>query len=548
MTANEIHLKVRGTFVDGISTNATRALNTVSSLSSKVGRACNGMTQAMSAFGGAASSSLGKVASGVGNLVGAFATMGPVGGIVAGISLAFETWSKRATEAAEKCKKFADELKAAIDAKFNAELAKMNDSLKDTASEADRAAKAVENMAKAYLTLSAAQDATVKAENNNDLAILRNQKQVAMGAAGSDGEKARVGAAYDTQIAQTRLAQIVQEQAAKIETAVYEETTAQKKLKIAIEKEEEWRLAVAKAEEEQAEMSGVDAKLDKALAEKVRKANEAYEKAVEEHEKAEDAAEVATEKVKTARLEQAAAITDARTAVIAATQTEEKLSKSLKEAQEKRIKAEEAAALAATKKDLQEQLKEAENRGKEAAGAVNAANAEVAAAQQKFNSNINANLANARINQQMSARQAQGSGFVRSATTSAEAKAEQAAAAQVAVNQGIANGTIRNTTQMQNAAKAAARANRDYNSSKEANQEKRDAAEYERLSNMSEKAMSQWQKNRLGQLQKLKDAKDKDANDLAAAEQKKQQLEQAQIDAAKDVKEIKEKLEELGLK
>ena len=172
MTSNEILLKVRGTFVDGISTNATKAMNTVSSLSSKVGRACNGMTQAMSAFGGAASSSLGKVASGVGNLVGAFATMGPVGGIVAGISLAFETWSKRATEAAEKCKKFADELKAAIDAKFNAELAKMNDSLKDTASEADRAAKAVENMAKAYLTLSAAQDATVKAENNNDLTLI----------------------------------------------------------------------------------------------------------------------------------------------------------------------------------------------------------------------------------------------------------------------------------------------------------------------------------------------------------------------------------------
>ena len=548
MKANEIHLKVRGTFVDGISTNATRALNTVSSLSSKVGRACNGMTQAMSAFGGAASSSLGKVASGVGNLVGAFATMGPVGGIVAGISLAFETWSKRATEAAEKCKKFADELKAAIEAKFNAELAKMNDSLKDTASEADRAAKAVENMAKAYLTLSAAQDATVKAENNNDLAILRNQKQVAMGAAGSDGEKAKVGAAYDTQIAQTRLAQIVQEQAAKIETAVYEETTAQKKLKIAIEKEEEWRLAVAKAEEEQAEMSGVDAKLDKALAEKVRKANEEYEKAVADHEKAEDAAEVATEKVKTAKLEQAAAITDARTAVIAATQTEQNLAKSLKEAQEKRIKAEEAAALAAQKKDLQEQLKEAENRGKEAAGAAKEANAEVAAAQQKFNDNINANLANARINRQMAERQAQGSGFVRSATTSAEAKAEQAAAAQVAIDQGIANGTIRNTTQMQNAAKAAARANRDYNSSKEANQEKRDAAEYERLSNMSEKSMSQWQKNRLSQLQKLKDAKDKDANDLAAAKAKEQQLKQAQIDAAKDVKEIKQKLEKLGLK
>lgn len=124
----------------------------------------------------------------------------------------------------------------------------------------------------------------------------------------------------------------------------------------------------------------------------------------------------------------------------------------------------------------------------------------------------------------------------------------QDAAAQAAVDRGIADGSIRNLKDAERAERYAARAARDAASSPEANQERRDAQELARLEGMNPKAMSEYDKKKLEKLRKLKKAKDKDAEEADKALEDAKKAEQAVIDSEKTLKEIKEKLEELGLK
>ena len=56
---------------------------------------------------------------------------------------------------------------------------------------------------------------------------------------------------------------------------------------------------------------------------------------------------------------------------------------------------------------------------------------------------------------------------------------------------------------------------------------------------MSPKRMSKWQKDRLADLQMLKDAKDADAKNLAAAEQAKKDAQLAEKQMQSDVADIK---------
>jgi len=115
----------------------------------------------------------------------------------------------------------------------------------------------------------------------------------------------------------------------------------------------------------------------------------------------------------------------------------------------------------------------------------------------------------------------------------------------MAAAKGLEDGSIRNSRQMNDARKAAARAQRNWESSKEALQERRDARELERLEKISDRRLSPSDRKRRGELRALKDAKDKPGRDLADAEQRKKDAAQAQ----KDIGEIKKILEEkLGLK
>ena len=93
-------------------------------------------------------------------------------------------------------------------------------------------------------------------------------------------------------------------------------------------------------------------------------------------------------------------------------------------------------------------------------------------------------------------------------------------AGQVAVDQGRANGTVRNSADEHRVRMAAERAQRDYNSSKEARQTRADEAARQKLQDKQNKGikLSPKEKEKLDNLNKNKDARDKAAKELADAE------------------------------
>ena len=119
----------------------------------------------------------------------------------------------------------------------------------------------------------------------------------------------------------------------------------------------------------------------------------------------------------------------------------------------------------------------------------------------------------------------------------------------MAVAKGIEDGSVRNSRQYADAQKAAARAQRDWESSREALQERRDARDLERLEKMSDKRLSPSDRKRRDALRETKNAKDKAGKELADAEKRKNDAAEAEEQAQKDIGEIKKILEEkLGLK
>ena len=128
----------------------------------------------------------------------------------------------------------------------------------------------------------------------------------------------------------------------------------------------------------------------------------------------------------------------------------------------------------------------------------------------------------------------------------------QDAVAQFALEQGLDNGSIRNSRDANRAMRDAARAYRDAASSQEANQERRDANYLNRLRNMNPRAMSDKQKRDLENLEKLDAAKKKAGQQAEEAKKKAEQAKNKEAEAQQAVIDIKKKVEEiekkLGLK
>lgn len=140
----------------------------------------------------------------------------------------------------------------------------------------------------------------------------------------------------------------------------------------------------------------------------------------------------------------------------------------------------------------------------------------------------------------------------RDANGNAKVGKAQDVVAQYALEQGLANGSIRNSRDANRAMRDAARAYRDAASSQEANQERRDANRLNQLRNKNPRAMSPREKKELENLEALDDAKKKAANDAEkaakdakAAQDKQAKAAEAVIKIEEELKEIKEKL---GLK
>lgn len=349
MAANNIELTLVGRFVDNISAKAKAAFGSVAKLSRGVGGAINGAAAAFSTFGGKAESALGKAASGLGNIVGALATLGPMGAVITGISVAFEVFSKKMTAASDAALTFATSLRSAMAKKLADVRAKeidgLNRQLDAAIARADKASRAFEDVAESFLKVAKAKDATAAATDDLAEAELRAERQKAVNAAASPDAAATAAAGYDVKIAAQKLDRTKKDTAVDVADAEQAYRFAVERLTIAKQKERDLTDALAKAEAESAERSGIDAQFDRALRDRRDKAAKAQEAATALRNKAEIAAKVAAEAVKTARLKQAKAVTEAAAGLAGAEDAQKKLAKEQARAARERLAADKVACL-----------------------------------------------------------------------------------------------------------------------------------------------------------------------------------------------------------
>lgn len=350
MNANAIYLAVKGTFVDGISANVKRAMSTVSASCSKALRVAGSVSTAFAAFGSAAGSALGKAATSIGGVVGTLATMGPIGGIIAGISAAMELFTAKTMKAAKAAEEFAKVnlakgLEKLNQARANA-IEGINRNLAETTSRAEKAAKAFDTLAAAYLKVANAKNATEKAGGDAALADLRLQKQNAISGAANQEDAALKGAGFDVQIAKRRLDNVSAEAAAAVKSAALESRDATKRAVAAADLESKLKAELATAERELADDLETDSAFSKALRDRRDKAQAAYEAAVNDRIAAEANAEAAAEAVKTAQLKQAEAVSNATAEVVAAQRAQKELAEAQQKAKQAQLDAAEAQAAA----------------------------------------------------------------------------------------------------------------------------------------------------------------------------------------------------------
>ena len=534
----------------GIGTNYTgegmsKALKSLQQLSGAVTRSA-GIISAMAGTMGDLDTSAAKAMTAVAGFMQALATGNPVVITMTAAMVALSKVMADQKSKIDELKKASDELKASVDAAFSKAL---TDTLSSAQTQAAALVADFDRITKSANAFTAALRGVQSANDKGSIIQLQTDKLNAMIKAQADGGEALVAAEYDLLIAKEKAAQAQQSATADLEAAT--KAAADNETRTA--KLEEAR---EKLMQEQIDLETVLINTD---GEQRKKTQAAIDKLVAEQEKyssqiaaSVDQQSVLDANVAKAKSELANAEAQAALDVKTAQNNIDKLNRAEKEAKQKRLEAIEKEAKAAEEAaiaDLNKQLADATKGLADAHKAVADAEKQYQAALEKYNSNINANLANDRLNDYYAkVAAAGGTGHVIKGWTGA-GKGEDQRAAEVVAQQGIRDGSIRNTRQLADTRKAAARANRDYNSSKEAAQERKDAEDYARLSGMSEKSMNDWQKKRLADLQALKDAKDKDAADLKAAEEAKQQAQRAEAQMQMDVADIKNLLEQkLGLK
>lgn len=364
MNANAIYLAVKGYFEDKISANVKRAMNTVAASCRNASKVVGGISAAFGSLGTIAQGSLAKVAGSVGGVVQALATMGPLGGVITGISAAIELFSSKALNAAKAAEEFAKTNLARGLEKLNQvradAIVEINRNLAETTSRADKAAKAFDTLANAYLKVARAQSETEKAGGDAALSDLRLQKQNALSNAASPESAALAGADFDVKIANRKYANVVAESAAKVKEATEEAAFAQKRASAAAELEANLKKELAAAEADIIERGDVDREFDKALQARREKAEAAYDRAVNDRVSAEANARAAAEAVKTAQLRQTESVNNATAELVAAKRTQRELVAAQKKATEEQVAAAEASAQAKAAEEKRNALRREE--------------------------------------------------------------------------------------------------------------------------------------------------------------------------------------------
>lgn len=328
MTANEIYLKVKGWFEDKISNQVRSALGTVRGSVKGVADVTRGLSAMFNGMGGAMS----KTAEGANAILSGFLSFGKIGGIFATISVVIGFVMDRAEKAAAALKKLAEDRLAVMQERLRQlkadEIEKLDKAISKAADDADRAAKAFDAMAAAYMKVAQAKDATAAAGDAADISALALERQQAMNAAGSENEAAAIGAGYDVAIAQRRLAAATDQQSAAVERAAEQAADdadrAAASDKAVADARDAYLLALKKQNEAE-NMEAIAPDVLKARNKSVEQARKNLEAAEMRRTAAYAQQEASAEAVKQAELRRAAAIDDATAAVESAERAEVKL-------------------------------------------------------------------------------------------------------------------------------------------------------------------------------------------------------------------------------
>lgn len=351
MTANEIYLRLKSIFTDTALPKIRKFVGAVGSQMSKAGQAVAGVTAMFGEMQGA----MGKAVSAAGRVCTALMALGPIGGVIAGVSAIIDALSasavKTANEIRAAAQRFAESARASIERARNAVRDILQKTLEESTVKAKRATQAFDDLAAAYMKIAKAKDATAEAGDAAEIAALRRQKAEAIASAGSKTDEAMTGAEFDVKIAERAAKATADAQNRAVAQAEADAKNAASR-RTYLELEEvkaQQALADVKFREQWMKEQPSDGSEDSALRE-LRQHRERVEAALLNAQRARAAAEtdalVASEKLKQAQLAQAAALADSAAAVAAA----KKSLANLEQARDKAAKAElDAAEKAAMK-------------------------------------------------------------------------------------------------------------------------------------------------------------------------------------------------------
>lgn len=493
-----------------------------------------------SAFGGldqSCAQSMGAIADMMGNLV----TLNLTGIAAQGVMFALSKYIDDLNRRLEEAKSRTEALKAATSAAFSNELSRQ---FSDAASEASNLVSEFDRITKSANSFNAAISGIKSAEGQGSILDLQMRKlQATVDAAAWGGEKT-VAAEYDLAIAKEKARQLQERANDSLEKAEKDRSDSAARLSelekardSLIEKrcELEGSLAVAEGDER----TKINATLKRLQAEE--------EKYTAQIKSALDAEAELEAKVEKAKVERVNAEKQGALDVKTADARLAELKRQEADAQKKRLEEAEKA----NEVELERQLSDATKGLTDSRNEVKEAEAAYRTALDEYRKNLHKNVANDEANAASAndIRTSGGGSLPSGWAYGHQSQASQRRAADMAVAKGLEDGSIRNSRQYADAQKAAARAQRDWESSREALQERRDARDLERLEKMSDKRLSPSDRKRRDALRETKNAKDRAGKELADAEKRKNDAAEAEEQAQKDIGEIKSILKEkLGLK
>ena len=363
MNANEILLRLKSVFTD-------TALPAVRSFVAAVGKQMKNAGTAIagvSAMFGEIPGKIGKIVGGLGRLSTAFLTLGPIGASVAVISTAFEWLQGKAQKAADAIMDAAKSMADAISARCEKIRASIRDalqaSLEESTVKAQRAIRAFNTLADAYMKVAKAKDATAKAGDDAEIAALRQQRAEAVEAKGDSPDAAIVGAQFDVKIAERAAKATADAHDRAVKAADKDAKDANDRLVLMRDAEAKAEKALAEAQQREAHAREDITPNDGGEWERqMRQAREKAEAAVFAAQQARISAEAdataADEKLKQAQLAQSAALSNSTAALASARTSLKNLVAARKKATQAELEEAERKALAEAEKARAQQARD----------------------------------------------------------------------------------------------------------------------------------------------------------------------------------------------